>query len=40
MKLFQNSDAVFMSVTVATNITVLADQALLLWDDEKFDAFM
>jgi hypothetical protein len=26
--------------TVATNITVLADQTLLLWDDEKFDAFM
>jgi hypothetical protein len=31
MQLLQNSDAVFMSVMVATNITVLADQALLLW---------
>jgi len=40
MKLFQNSDAVFMSVMVAMNITVLTDQTFLLWDDEKFDAFM
>jgi hypothetical protein len=38
MQQFQNSDAVSMSVTVATNVTVLADQTLLLWDGEKFDA--